>query len=73
VCFCEQSNEPSGSVKSGEFIVHLNKEDICLNLHPEDGGSTILRNVGMLSQHYKLSQPRRPRLEESHSVTELVS
>jgi hypothetical protein len=29
-------------------------------LHPEDGGSMILRNVGILPHHYKISQPRRP-------------
>jgi hypothetical protein len=37
----------------------------CLHLHsllPEDGGSMELRNVGILSQHYTASQPRRPRL-----------
>jgi hypothetical protein len=27
---------------------------------PEDGGSTVLLNVGILSQHYVASQPRRP-------------
>jgi hypothetical protein len=32
-------------------------------LHPEDGGSLDLRNVGILPQHYTASQPRRPRLE----------
>jgi hypothetical protein len=33
--------------------------------HPEDGDSTVLRNVGILPQHYTASQPRRPRLESS--------
>jgi hypothetical protein len=31
-------------------------------LHPEDGSSMDLRNFGNLPQHYKASQPRRPRL-----------
>jgi len=30
---------------------------------PEDVNSKILRNVGILPQHYTASQPRRPRLE----------
>jgi len=29
-------------------------------LHPENGGSKALRNVGTLPQHYTVSQPRRP-------------
>jgi hypothetical protein len=33
------------------------------SLHPEDGGSKFLRNVGVLQQHYTASQPRRPQLE----------
>jgi hypothetical protein len=36
-----------------------------LNLHSEDGGSKILRNVGILPHHYTASQPRRARLESS--------
>jgi hypothetical protein len=35
-------------------------------LHPEDGASMDLRNVGILPQHYTVSQPRRPRLVSSH-------
>jgi hypothetical protein len=31
-------------------------------LQPEDGGSTVLRNVGILSQHHTAIQPRGPRL-----------
>jgi hypothetical protein len=31
--------------------------------NPEDGGSMDLRNIGILPQHYTMSQPRRPRLE----------
>jgi len=34
-------------------------------LHPEDGGSTVLRNTGVVPQHYMTSQPRIPRLESS--------
>jgi len=33
--------------------------------HPEDGGSMDLWNVGILPQHYTVSQLRRPRLERS--------
>jgi hypothetical protein len=33
-------------------------------VHPGDGGSKVLRNVGIL-QHYTTSQPRRPGLEIS--------
>jgi hypothetical protein len=36
-----------------------------LNLHTEDGGGMDLRNVGILLQHYTVSQPRRSRLESS--------
>jgi hypothetical protein len=32
-------------------------------LHPEDGGSNVLRNVGVLPQHHTVSQPRRWRLK----------
>jgi hypothetical protein len=35
----------------------------CLHSHPEDGRSMTLRNVGIPSQHYTASQPRRPRPE----------
>jgi hypothetical protein len=30
---------------------------MCLHLHPEDGGSMFLRNVGILPQHYTALQP----------------
>jgi hypothetical protein len=36
-----------------------------ISLHPEDGGQIVLRNVGILPQHYAASKPRRPRLESS--------
>jgi hypothetical protein len=42
-----------------------NPEDLDMNLHPEDGGSMDLWNVGILPQHYMSSQPRKPRLESS--------
>jgi hypothetical protein len=31
--------------------------------HPEDGGSKVLRNVGILPHHYTPSEPTRRRLE----------
>jgi len=34
-------------------------------VHPKDGGSKVLRNVGVLPQHYAASQSRRPRFEPS--------
>jgi len=43
----------------------------CPHLHPEDGGSMILRNVGILPQHCTPSQHRRPRpetLTKPHSL-----
>jgi hypothetical protein len=36
-----------------------------LLLHPEDGGSMDLQNLGILEQHYTVSQPRRPQHESS--------
>jgi hypothetical protein len=33
-----------------------------ISIHPEDGCSKVLRNVGLLPQDYTVSQPRRPRL-----------
>jgi hypothetical protein len=33
------------------------------DLHPEEGGSTILRNFGILQYNYTAPQPRRLRLE----------
>jgi len=35
------------------------------SLHPEDEGSKVLRNGGILSHHYAASQPIRPRVESS--------
>jgi len=34
-----------------------------LSLHAEDGGNTVLRNIGILPHHFTTSQPRRPRLQ----------
>jgi len=34
-------------------------------LHPEDGGSKVLRNVVILIKHYTAFQPRRPPFETS--------
>jgi hypothetical protein len=31
-----------------------------MKLHPEDGGSMVLRNNGILQKHYMAPQPRRP-------------
>jgi len=33
--------------------------------NPKDGGSMDIWNVGILPQHYKMSQLRKPRLESS--------
>jgi len=46
----------------GPCCVHLHGEVIYV-LHPEDGGSMVLRNVGILPQHYTASQRRKSRLE----------
>jgi len=32
-----------------------------MRLHPEDGGSMDLRNIGIRPQDYKVSQTKRPR------------
>jgi len=49
----------------------------CLKGHPEDGGSTDLRNVGILPQHYAASQSRRWRkqgpLTRLYPTTTLVA
>jgi hypothetical protein len=36
-----------------------------LHLHPEDGSSVAVRNVGIPQQHHTASQPRRPRHKHS--------
>jgi hypothetical protein len=35
----------------------------CLNLQGDVGGIMVLKNVGILPQHYMVSQPRRPQPE----------
>jgi len=37
-----------------------------LHLHPEDGGSRVMWNLGILLQHYTVSQPKSPWLRFSH-------
>jgi len=32
----------------------------CHSLHPEDGGSKVLQNSGIVPKHFMVSQPRRP-------------
>jgi hypothetical protein len=39
-------------------------------IHPEDGGSKLLRNVGILPQHHTMSEPRRQRLECKRNDTQ---
>jgi hypothetical protein len=43
----------------------LHRRENLIPLHPENGGSMALRNVGILPQHYTASKPRRPRFESS--------
>jgi len=35
----------------------------CLHLHPDNGGSKVLRNFSILSHNYMASQPRGPQLQ----------
>jgi len=53
------SNGYQGLLPSGKFGCGM----MLINLHPEDGGSTDIRNVGILPQQFMASQSRRPRLE----------
>jgi hypothetical protein len=41
-------------------LIHLN--DIRI-MSPEDGGNKIVQNIGILLQHYIVSQSRRPELQ----------
>jgi hypothetical protein len=41
--------------------------------HPEDRGSKVLRNFGILPQHYTASQSRRPRIFTAVKATNLSS
>jgi hypothetical protein len=34
---------------------------VVVGIEPEDGSTKVLRNIGILSQHYIASQPRKPR------------
>jgi len=47
----------------------------CLHfqLHPEDGSSNVLRNVGVLPEHYTASQSRKPRFESSRQLKHQIS
>jgi len=47
-----------------EVFWHVTRCVAASILHPEDGGSTVLRNVGILPQQYTTPQPRRPRLDK---------
>jgi hypothetical protein len=47
--------------------------DTAVSEGPEDGGSRTLRNIGILSHHYTVSQSGRPRLESSSPWTPKVS
>jgi hypothetical protein len=42
------------------FLSYFLRGSRC-SLHPEDGGSKVLRNVGILPHHYTVSRLRRPR------------
>jgi hypothetical protein len=55
----------------GEVHFNLKIEAWWTVLQPEDGGSKVLRNVGILPQHYTTSQPRRLCLAESSRHTML--
>jgi len=37
----------------------------CLHLEPEDRGSMVIWNIGILPHHYTVSQPTRSQLESS--------
>jgi hypothetical protein len=39
----------------------------CLPIHPEDVGSNVRQNNGILPQHYMVSQSRRPQLVPNRS------
>jgi len=49
------------------IMSRLNILELCSahrqSLHPEDGGSKVLQNAGILLQHYTASQPKRLRFE----------
>jgi hypothetical protein len=41
--------------------------------HPEDGGSRVILNIGILPQHYMMLQPRRPYLVFKEFPTKLYT
>jgi len=76
VCVCvggglrDRFNEPQNKASpSSSPYTPDNFSDTCVlrivekNTIGKAGGSMILRNVGVLPQHYAASQPRRSRLE----------
>jgi hypothetical protein len=49
---------PSESLVSYHITTrHHNTEESDLNIRTEDGGRKVIRNVGILPQHYTVSQP----------------
>jgi len=46
------------AARSSESLVSY--RNTTRSFHPEDGGSKLLRNVGILSHHYTASRPRGP-------------
>jgi hypothetical protein len=46
----------------------VSRGPLCLHLHPEDGGSKVLRNVDIRPQRYTASQPERPRFNPSKLI-----
>jgi len=51
----------SGSVTSARK--HFYCYETIAEFHPEDGGSKVVRNIGILPLQYTVSQSRTPRLE----------
>jgi len=47
------------------WIVMLCCVMVGYHLQPEDRGRKIFQNIGIILQHYTVSQPSRPRLESS--------
>jgi hypothetical protein len=43
----------------GETEAHNGTSVSMWQIHPEDGGNKVLRNVGILPQRHTASQPRR--------------
>jgi hypothetical protein len=53
------------AVKASNLASGTSIGTLQFTLHPEDWDNDVLRNVGILPQHYTAPQPRRPRLESS--------